>query len=135
MKSFISELKDKLEDKQKMFPNDIDLKDYDKKIKTFIDFDNHYTAPLNGFKDSDDYCQKASSKQFIPTVAIPTLLVNALNDPFLSESCYPIAETINHKFVHLETPSEGGHISFVTSGDVYYSEKRALEFFLDIENS
>jgi len=130
MKTFISELKEKLEDKQKLFPNDIDLKDYDKKIKSFIDFDTHYTAPLNGFKSSDDYCKKASSKQFIPSISIPTLLINALNDPFLSESCYPIKETINHHFVHLEVPSEGGHISFATSGDVYYSEKRALEFFL-----
>jgi predicted alpha/beta-fold hydrolase len=89
-----------------------------------------YTAPLNGFKNSNDYCEKSSSKQFIATVKIPTLLVNAKNDPFLSDSCYPIKECKNHEFVTLEIPKEGGHISFAQNGGIYYSEQRAMDFFL-----
>lgn len=129
MKTFLSELKEKLEAKQKLFPNDISLENYGN-IKNFIDFDNTYTAPLNGFKDSADYCKKASSKQFIPSIKIPTLLVNAKNDPFLSKTCYPVKECKDHKFVTLEMPKEGGHISFAQNGGIYYSEQRALEFFL-----
>jgi len=129
MKMFISELKEKLEAKQKLFPNEVSLENYSN-VKSFIDFDNMYTAPLNGFENSADYCKQASSKQFITTVKIPTLLVNAMNDPFLSESCYPINECRHHDFVTLEMPKEGGHISFAQNGGIYYSEQRALEFFL-----
>jgi predicted alpha/beta-fold hydrolase len=129
MKTFISELKEKMEDKEKLFPDQVSLENYGD-IKSFVDFDNIYTAPLNGFLNSDDYCKQASSKQFIATVKIPTLLVNAKNDPFLSKSCYPIKECKYHKFVTLEIPKEGGHISFAQKGGIYYSEQRALEFFL-----
>jgi len=127
MKRFLVDLKIKLEEKKKLFPKEIDLEKFNN-VKSFIDFDNTYTAPLNGFKNSDDYCKKCSSKQFIKTITIPTLIVNAKNDPFLADSCYPIDECLAKENVFLEMPKSGGHIAFVSNGGVYFSEKRALEF-------
>ncbi len=130
MKRFLVDLKGKLEEKKKLYPAEISTENFNE-IKSFIDFDNRYTAPLNGFKNSDDYCEQCSSKQFIPSIKIPTLIVNALNDPFLQEKCYPIAECENHPNVYLEMPKSGGHIAFISNGGVYYSEKRTLEFLQD----
>lgn len=130
MKRFLVDLKVKLEEKKKLFPNEISIDKFSQ-VKSFIDFDNLYTAPLNGFKNSDDYCEKCSSKQFIPNITIPTLIVNALNDPFLQEKCYPIKECVNQSKVFLEMPKSGGHIAFISHGGVYYSEKRTLDFLLN----
>jgi hypothetical protein len=85
-----------------------------------------------GFKDSDDYYNTASSEQHISAINVPTLIVNAINDPFLSKSCFPIESCKYHKFVTLEMPENGGHVGFVSKGNVYWSEKRALEFIQSI---
>ena len=55
--------------------------------------------------------------------------------PFLSKTCFPIAECENHKNVFLEIPNGGGHVGFMLAGGVYWSEKRALEFLMKISKS
>lgn len=99
--------------------------------KTFKDFDNAVTAPLFGYKNAEDYWQTNSSKQFIPEIQKPALLINALDDSFLSESCFPFSETKNHQKVYFETPKYGGHAGFNSTlfgKDLLWSEKRVLEF-------
>ena len=127
MKRFLTNLKNKLIIKQKLFPDQISLENYDS-IKSFREFDDRYTAPIHGFKNASDYYEKCSSKQFISFITVPTLIVNAKDDPFLSESCFPIDECKHHKNVYLETPKRGGHVGFFLSGGVYWSEKRTLDF-------
>ncbi|MCP4158955.1 MAG: alpha/beta fold hydrolase [Deltaproteobacteria bacterium] len=129
MKRFLRMLKEKIEEKAKLMPGKVDIRNFDK-ITDFKGFDDRYTAPFHGFKDAYDYWEKCSSKQFIENIKIPTLIVNAKNDPFLSESCYPITEAENNRFVTLETPSSGGHVGFVSfnSEKVYWSEKRTISF-------
>ena len=98
--------------------------------KSFKDFDNAVTAPLFGYKNAEDYWAKCSSKQFIPTITTPTLIINALDDSFLSESCFPIQEAENHSYLNLEMPKYGGHVGFNTSifgKDLFWSEKRILD--------
>ena len=99
-------------------------------IKNFHDFDNRYTAPLHGFADAEDYWHKCSSKQFVNRIRIPTLLVNALDDPFLTPACFPYREIAANPAVTLETPKHGGHVGFVTFNrrNLYWSEKRAAAF-------
>lgn len=97
----------------------------------FEDFDNAVTAPLFGFDKAKDYWEKCSSKQFIPTINIPTLLVNALDDTFLSASCYPFEEAKKHSCFYLETPDHGGHVGFnnsVFSNDQRWSNHRIIDF-------
>ncbi len=99
-------------------------------IRTLRDFDDAYTAPLNGFRDADTYYREASSKPLLPEIAIPTLLVNAANDPFLAPSCYPTGIADGHPQFTLEVPDSGGHVGFVTVNETgeYWSERRAASF-------
>ncbi len=102
-------------------------------LKTFKHFADRYTAPIHGFKDALDYWAKCSSKQFIPNIRIPTLIVNAKNDPFLTESCFPIDDVSMNENVHMEMPQSGGHVGFVSFNKekTYWSEKRAMQFLGD----
>jgi len=105
-----------------------------KGIRTLRDFDNRFTVPLGGFADAADYYAKASSLQFLHAVRLPTLLVNAQNDPFLTPTCFPVAEAMSNPCLFLETPVHGGHVGFVTKGgeNVYWSERRAEAFLREI---
>ena len=98
-------------------------------IKTLKDFDNVYTSKAHGFSDALDYYEQCSSLQFLSNIKTPTLIINALNDSFLSPECYPVKEAKENQHLYLEMPKHGGHVGFIQSGDYYYNEKRAIEFF------
>lgn len=130
--NFIRTLKQKAIYKQKRFFNSKAYLYKLKKIRTFYDLDSLYTAPAHGFKDANDYWEKCSSKQFLPYVAIPTLIINAADDPFLSESCYPYTEAEQNANVFLEVPCFGGHMGFAHSfhlSQTLWHEKRIVKFF------
>jgi uncharacterized protein len=102
-----------------------------KKVRTLKEFDDQFTGPIHGFKDALDYYQKSSSIGFIKNIEIPTLIVNAVNDPFLSKECNPHAIVQGHPFVSFENPDHGGHVGFAQFGKngLYWSEQRTLDFF------
>jgi len=129
MKRFLKLLHKKIQAKMRLFPGQINDHAY-QRIKNFRDYDNRYTAPLHGFKNAEDYWTACSSQQFIPAIKIPTLIVNALNDPFLAGGCYPRKEAAQSRWVSLETPKSGGHAGFIAfnKNHLYWSEKRAVEF-------
>ncbi|MGB5418710.1 YheT family hydrolase, partial [Algibacter sp.] len=124
---FLKHLVEKLDAKHNRFPELLSVEDI-KSIKTLNDFDNIYTAKAHGFKDAQDYYERSSSLQFLPNIKTPTLIINALNDSFLSSECYPVKEAKNNSNVFLEMPNFGGHAGFIDKKNVYYNEKRALEF-------
>ena len=97
-------------------------------IKTLNDFDNVYTSKAHGFKDALDYYEKCSSLQFLKNIKTPTLIINALNDSFLSSECYPVKDAKANSNLYLEMPKYGGHVGFVDKNNVYYNEHRALDF-------
>jgi hypothetical protein len=99
-------------------------------VRTLVDFDDAYTAPLNGFRSAEDYYARASSKPVLGAVGVPTLLVNAANDPFLPAACYPEALAADHRCLALEIPESGGHVGFVAfnARGEYWSEQRAAAF-------
>ncbi|MGK0176223.1 MAG: putative alpha/beta-fold hydrolase [Lentimonas sp.] len=129
MNRFLKKLRSKVREKQTRFPDKINDHGLDQ-MRTLREFDNVYTAPIHGFKDASDYWQNCSSCTRLETIAIPTLLINALDDPFLAKSCYPIEQAKNNPMLHLETPENGGHIGFVSFGNnnTYWSESRTIEF-------
>ena len=102
-------------------------------ISTFEEFDNRFTAPLNGFEDADDYWEKSSSLYYLSEIKIPSLLVSALDDPFLTPDCFPVEEAKNNECLFLETPSCGGHVGFVSPNLHYWAEERAISFLSDIK--
>jgi predicted alpha/beta-fold hydrolase len=124
---FLDHLKRKLKPKLVQFPDLITIKDY-KSIKTLIDFDHIYTSKAHGFKDAFDYYEKASCLQFLQNINVPSLIINALNDSFLSAECYPVKAAKQNPNLYLEMPQYGGHVGFIQKGNVYYNELRALEF-------
>jgi predicted alpha/beta-fold hydrolase len=99
------------------------------RIKNLFEFDDAYTAPLHGFAGALDYYERCSSLYFLEKITRPTLLVNALNDPFLSAECYP-EDFEHHPYLTVEYPKRGGHVGFAqfNKNGVYWSELRALQF-------
>ena len=124
---FRRNLKSKLLLKVERHPDKVKASDLDS-IKTLYEFDDFYTSKAHGFKDGAEYHEQSSSLHFLPNIKIPTLLINALNDSFLSSECYPIKEAKNNPNLFLEMPKHGGHVGFFQFGGFYYNEKRALEF-------
>jgi len=129
MKRFTRMLHEKIKAKMSLMPERISDEGYNL-IKTFKEFDDRYTAPLNGFRDAEDYYNRASSKQFIQGITIPTLLVNAKNDPFLPEPCYPIRASEANPNFFLEMPKSGGHVGFIAFNKQkeYWFESRVVSF-------
>ncbi|NPA44445.1 MAG: alpha/beta fold hydrolase [Chlorobi bacterium] len=109
---FIKSLRKKSEEKFQLFPNNNLNENKILASKSFKEFDNYFTAKANGFKNADDYWKKSSSKQFIKFINKPTLLISALDDPFLNESCYPFEEAKNHKHFNFLPTKYGGHVGF-----------------------
>lgn len=128
---FLKSLKSKILLKSALMPG-LDLNGINK-ISTIMSFDDYYTAPLHGFKNAVEYYTQCSSIHFLDRINIPTLIVNAENDPFLSELCYPGARFKNHAFVRFENPRHGGHVGFAqfNKNGLYWSEERALDFIMD----
>jgi predicted alpha/beta-fold hydrolase len=94
-------------------------------------FDDVVTAPLHGFGGAHDYWRRASSKPWLDGVAVPTLVLNARNDPFIPASSLPGVESVSHA-VRLEQPAHGGHAGFAMSpfpGSMDWLPNRLLQFF------
>lgn len=132
MERFLRKMRCKVRAKDRRFPDQLDLAGLGQ-IRTFQEFDDRYTAPLHGFADAADYWARNSCGQFLRAIRLPTLLVNARNDPFLGPGCYPSEEAAASTTFHFEAPAEGGHVGFIPprgSGE-YWSEARAVEFLGD----
>jgi uncharacterized protein len=131
MAAFLRSLRSKLREKQRRFPAVFSL-DGLEAIRTFREFDDRFTAPLHGFRDAADYWARSSSRGFLPRIRIPTLLVNALNDPFLGPRCHPHGEA--GPLVRVESPRRGGHVGFSkrAGGGDCASEQMAADFLSDI---
>lgn len=135
MKNFLNSLREKLEQKQLIYPEHIDLTGFNK-IKTFAEFDGRYTAPLNGFESAMDYWRQSSSKPCLKNVEHPTLMISALDDPFLTPECFPHEEVNANPYLTLEAPQYGGHIGFMDKQNgLYWSEARAMSYLNELSQS
>ena len=126
----LKSLKTKVIHKYSNRQSNIDISKLDE-LDTFYKFDDKITSLLNGFSGVDDYYSQASSKQYLPMIKVPTLLIHARNDPFMTQEVLPQQKDISN-FVTLEIADKGGHVGFV-SGKVpwkpeYWLEKRILDF-------
>ncbi|MDH5365466.1 MAG: alpha/beta fold hydrolase [Cyclobacteriaceae bacterium] len=128
-KRFLQNLKKKVKIKSHIMPNALSTNGISK-VNTIIDFDDKYTAPIHGYKNALDYYEQCSSVNFLESISIPTLIINAKNDSFLSKECYPIEIAKTHQYVYLEMPEKGGHCGFPSKNKdgYYWSEQRVLSF-------
>lgn len=132
MERFLRKMRAKVRAKDLMFPGQLELAGL-RRIRSFQEFDDRYTAPLHGFRDAADYWARNSCRQFLPAIRLPTLLVNARNDPFLGPGCYPSEEAAASMCFHFETPAAGGHVGFspLRGAGEYWSETRAIGFLAE----
>jgi predicted alpha/beta-fold hydrolase len=102
-----------------------------RRATSLYEFDNVVTAPLHGFRDAEDYWTRASSKPWLKEIRVPTLVLNARDDPFLPEDALPTERDVSAA-VKLEFPAQGGHVGFVTGpfpGHIEWLSQRLMHFF------
>ena len=127
---FLATLKPKSLAKLERFPGIYDAERV-RAARCFRDFDNVVTAPLHGFRDTDHYWSEAASAPWLERIRVPTLLVNARNDPFLPEPALVAAARKAAPCVVLEFPRTGGHVGFVSGpfpGHHDWLANRLLDF-------
>lgn len=107
---FLSSMKPKALQKLQQFPGLFD-KQALLSVRNLYEFDNVFTAPLHGFKNTDDYWHRASAKQHLHRITVPALVLNALNDPFVPHWSLPRPQDVG-KHVTLWQPRHGGHVGF-----------------------
>jgi len=124
--NFLKSLKAKVLAKAENFPGHFRL-DLLPKTHNLRLFDDYFTAPLHGYKDANDYYAKASSLFVLSHIAVPTLLLQAANDPFLPATCYPEGPFPQ---LQLEITERGGHVGFTVKEQPYsYADQRVVQFF------
>lgn len=129
MQRFLRDLHRKMAVKAQHFPGEINMDGFEQ-IRSFREFDDRYTAPLHGFRDAEDYWAQCSCLTRLKEVKVPSLIVNAVDDPFLSPLCFPQDPRVLGDSVTLEAPRWGGHVGFVEHArdGYYWSERRAVAF-------
>lgn len=128
---FLATLKPKSLAMSDRFPGLLDA-DRIRRARTLRAFDDAVTAPLHGFVDALDYWTRASSHPWLTRIALPTLVLNARNDPFIPAGSLPGPNEVSAS-VALEQPSQGGHAGFADGpfpGNIAWLPRRLLHFFL-----
>jgi predicted alpha/beta-fold hydrolase len=131
---FLATLKTRLMEKIRRHPELAHLRGRIAEIKSARDlhaYDNLYTAPVHGYLDTDDYWKRASAKPVLKNITVPTLIINARNDPFMPARALPTQVDVSGA-VTLEQPAEGGHVGFATGafpGRIDWMPRRVLAFF------
>lgn len=125
---FLRSLLAKAQAKARRFPGGVGRLDG---IRTIREFDERFTAPLHGFRDAADYYARASARPHLAAIGVPTLLLNALDDPLLAPPSFPHALAVATPFLHLETPGHGGHVGFLNGRLRRWHEPRVLGFLED----
>jgi predicted alpha/beta-fold hydrolase len=129
---FLSTLKPKSLKKLEAFPGAFDA-GRTARARTFREFDDVVTAPLHGFRDADHYWSVASSARYLNAIRVPTLVLNARNDPFLPEHELLAATRNPSPSLLLEFPRTGGHVGFLSGpfpGRHDWLPRRLLDFLL-----
>lgn len=130
---FMTLLRKHIQNKSKALPHKMNTRGL-VKMNSLKHFDEHYVVPFHGFKDAEDYWKQSSCDRYLENIKVPTLLINAKDDPFLPPECFPLKKAKLNPNLYLEIPERGGHVGFVSLNwkNEYWSEKRALDF---IQNS
>jgi predicted alpha/beta-fold hydrolase len=133
---FLKPMKEKIELKMRMHPNELQYVDLSKleSIRSVREFDEYITAPMYGFKDVMDYYSKSSSRYFLEKIQVPTLIIHAKDDPFMTEDLIPNIDEIS-PLVSMEVYDRGGHVGFVSGWNPlrpqYWLEQRIPNFMQD----
>lgn len=130
-RNFVRSLKKRIRLKNWLYPDLYDVGQLDQ-IKTIRDFDERFTSLANGFANADDYYKQSSSVHVVDKIRIPTLIIHAVDDPFIPFEPLLEASFANNRYVFLVPTNQGGHVAFISKGykseDRFWAENRAIEF-------
>jgi uncharacterized protein len=126
---FLRTMKAKIRDKAALYGERVDVRAA-MRARTFRLYDRLVTAPIFGFADEEDYWRRSSSGPYLSRICRPTLLINAVNDPFVPPESLPRAEVERSPWLEAAFPAEGGHAGFLERGGAgpSWAERRAVEF-------
>lgn len=128
---FLVSLKARLRRKARLFPGKFDLGPLTR-IRTMREFDDVYTAPDGGFASADDYYTCVAAARVLESVAVPTLIITAQDDPFIPFAIFQREVVRTHPHLRLWAPLHGGHCAFVQRAwngeDRYWAENRIVEW-------
>lgn len=113
-RKLLQSLKDNVRRKSVQLPPPVPLAALER-MKSFFEFDNRITGPLHGFRDAMHYYTDSSSRQYLGSIRINTLIVHARNDPFMPPTVLPDASELSST-IELDVQSDGGHVGFVSGG-------------------
>lgn len=128
-RSFLRTMKAKVRAKAHLYDGQIDVAAV-LRSRTFTEYDRRFTAPLNGFADERDYWTRASSGPYLERIRRPTLLINAVNDPFMPGQHLPREVVARSSWIEALFVEQGGHVGFLDGalGGSSWAERRALAF-------
>ncbi|HEX7685876.1 MAG TPA: alpha/beta fold hydrolase [Trinickia sp.] len=127
--SFLKTLKRKALCKLEQYPGLFD-RDAVLACRTMYEYDNVVTAPIHGFRDTEEYWTRATTRPLLPDVVVPTLVLNARNDPFLPSAALPTRAEVSAS-IELDQPDAGGHVGFMTGpfpGRIDWLPRRVFNF-------
>lgn len=128
---FLRRLRKRIRVKEKLFPELYDSTGL-RRIRSIEQFDNRYIAPMFGFENADDYYAKASSLPFIGRIRIPTLMIHAVDDPFIPFAPLRDPSIAANPYVLMMATEHGGHVAFMSANprdeDRFWAENRLVEF-------
>jgi uncharacterized protein len=132
---FVDRLKDRIRRRHLQAP-DLYTLEHLPKIRSIIDFDNHYTARLFGFGTAANYFRTQSSNQFLDRIRIPALLVQAQDDPLIPFSIYDHPAFARNAHLRLVAPAHGGHVGFIARRRPrFWLDELVLDWVEEISNS
>ena len=117
---FLKQLSHKISVKAAQFPEQLDASKL-KLIKEWSDFDEWYSAPMNGLSSAAEFYERASAINVLHKITVPFLICNAQNDPLLGPLCSPVQMAEAQDNFWLETPKFGGHVGFYPFGNSNFS--------------
>lgn len=124
---FMRTLNQKMQEKVRQYPEQ--FAEPLPRSSSFMTFDDYFTAPVHGFEDARDYWESSSCRPYLPMLQRPAMMINALDDSFLSPECYPREEAAATDHFHLAIPKWGGHVGFLDFGRRHlWSEVKGMEF-------
>lgn len=131
-RDFVFRLKQRTRTKHKLFPELYDIRGLNL-VHTIKEFDDRYTSRAHGFNGADDYYYRASSLRVIDRIRVPTLIIHAVDDPFIPFAPLRHPSVANNPYLLLIAPKQGGHVAFVSAdqkgdSDRFWAENRAVEF-------
>jgi predicted alpha/beta-fold hydrolase len=128
---FLTQLKRRMRRKAVLFPGKWDLAGLDR-IRILSEFDDRYTAPDGGYASGADYYNRSGARRVLDSIAVPTLIITAQDDPFIPYSMFTVPLIQRHPKIRVIAPRHGGHCGFFhwapNGEDPYWAENRIVDF-------